>query len=67
MAINSEGISLENIVDTFCIYLEDDYYEWLNYNAKSFFTSVQNGNDWKAINERICNYKGLNIKIKLFF
>ncbi len=44
-------ISKEALVKTFCKYIEDDYYEWLKDNFKSFFNS---GNpDWQWIRERI--------------
>jgi len=46
-----EDISKEELVETFCKYIEDDYYEWLKDNFKSFFNS---GNpDWQGIRERI--------------
>ncbi|HUS49364.1 MAG TPA: hypothetical protein VMZ91_04320, partial [Candidatus Paceibacterota bacterium] len=32
-----DDISKEAFVDTFCKYVEDDYYEWLKDNFKSFF------------------------------
>jgi len=39
------------LVEAFCQYVEDDYYEWLKDNFKSFFN---HGNpDWKWIRERI--------------
>ena len=46
-----EGISKEQLVEAFCQYVEDDYYEWLKDNFKSFFN---HGNpDWEWIRERI--------------
>jgi len=37
----------------FCQYVEDDYYEWLKDNFKSFF---DHGNpDWEWIKEKIKN------------
>ena len=49
-----EDISKEDLVKTFCKYIEDDYYEWLKDNFKSFFNS---GNpDWQGIRERIKKY-----------
>ena len=45
------------LVETFCKYVEDDYYEWLKDNYKSFFHSLpQNGTDWDWIRERIEHY-----------
>ena len=46
-----EGISKEALVEAFCQYVEDDYYEWLKDNFKSFF---DHGNpDWNQIREKI--------------
>jgi len=45
-----EDISREALVEAFCQYVEDDYYEWLKDNFKSFF---EHGNpDWEWIRER---------------
>lgn len=50
-----EDISEEVLVETFCKYVEDDYYEWLKDNFKSFFN---HGNpDWKWIKQRIGHYQ----------
>ena len=44
-------ISKEDLVEAFCQYTEDDYYEWLKDNFKSFFN---HGNpDWDWIIEKI--------------
>ena len=32
-----EDISKKQLVEAFCQYVEDDYYEWLKDNFKSFF------------------------------
>jgi hypothetical protein len=49
-----EDISREALVETFCKYAEDDYYEWLKDNFKSFFN---HGNPcWDWIKERIEQY-----------
>ena len=46
-----EDISKEALVEAFCKYAEDDYYEWLKDNFKSFFN---HGNpDWKWVREKI--------------
>jgi hypothetical protein len=46
-----KDISKEQFVEAFCQYVEDDYYEWLNDNFKSFF---EHGNpDWKWILDRV--------------
>lgn len=49
-----KDISKKILIETFCKYAEDDYYEWLKDNFKSFFN---HGNpDWKGIEERIKHY-----------
>ncbi|HLB71388.1 MAG: hypothetical protein OIN88_08220 [Candidatus Methanoperedens sp.] len=46
-----EDISEEALAETFCKYVENDYYEWLKDNFKSFF---DHGNpDWAWIRKRI--------------
>ena len=48
-------ILLSELLETFCIYTEDDYCEWLKDNFKSFFNY---GNpDWTWIKGRITNIK----------
>ena len=48
-----EDISKEQLVEAFCQYVEDDYYEWLKDNFKSFF---EHGNpDWEWIRKKIKN------------
>jgi len=44
-----KGISKKSLVETFCEYVEDDYYEWLKDNYKSFFIH----HDWEWIRGRI--------------
>ena len=49
-----DDIEKEALVETFSQYVEDDYYEWLKDNLKSFF---EHGNpDWDWIRERIDHY-----------
>ncbi|TET39694.1 MAG: hypothetical protein E3J65_03290 [Dehalococcoidia bacterium] len=49
-----DDIEKEALVEAFCLYIEDDYYEWLKDNFKSFF---ERGNpDWDWIRERIDHY-----------
>ena len=50
-----DDISKEEIVGTFCTYVEDDYYEWLKDNFKSFFNYGKP--DWQWIRERIEKHK----------
>ena len=46
-----EDISKEALVEAFCQYTEDDYYEWLKDNFKSFF---EHGNpDWDWVRGKI--------------
>lgn len=50
-----KNISKDKIVETFCLFTEDDYYEWLKDNFNSFF---EHGNpDWKWIRGRIKHYE----------
>ena len=51
-----DDIFKEALVNTFYMYVEDDYYEWLKDNFKSFFNC---GNpDWQWVKERIKKYGG---------
>jgi O-methyltransferase involved in polyketide biosynthesis len=46
-----KDIFKDALAETFCKYVEDDYYEWLKDNFKSFFNS---GNpDWQWVREKI--------------
>ncbi len=46
-----EDIDGDSLVETFCRYVEDDCYEWLKDNFRSFF---DHGNpDWHWIRQRI--------------
>ena len=47
-----DDISEDILVETFCKYIEDDYYEWIKGNFNSFF----DGLDWDWIRERIQHY-----------
>ncbi len=46
-----DDIFKESLVKAFCKYVEDDYYEWLKDNFKSFFN--YGVPDWKWVRERI--------------
>ena len=46
-----KNIQKEKLVEAFCQYVEDDYYEWLKDNFKSFFN--HGDPDWRWIRERI--------------
>jgi len=46
-----KDIFKEVLVEAFCTYIEDDYYEWLKDNFKSFFNYGKP--DWKWVRERI--------------
>ena len=46
-----EDITKDTLVEAFCQYTEDDYYEWLKDNFKSFFN---HGNpDWEWLRGRL--------------
>ena len=44
-------IDLNELVEVFCLYVEDDYYEWLKDNFKSFFE--HGAPDWEWIRNKI--------------
>jgi len=46
-----KDISKEQLVEIFCQYVEDDYYEWLKDNFKSFFVHCEP--DWEWIRDRV--------------
>lgn len=49
-----KDVSKKILVEIFCRYTENDYYEWLKENFRSFFNY---GNpDWNWIKERIDQY-----------
>jgi hypothetical protein len=49
-----KDIDKDTLVETFCRYVEDDYYEWLKDNAKSFFN--HGDPDWGWVRGRVKNY-----------
>jgi len=49
-----EDIPKDALVEAFCQYTEDDYYEWLKDNFKSFFN--HGDPDWEWIREKIDKY-----------
>jgi hypothetical protein len=49
------AISNSALVETFCRYVEDDYYEWLKDNFNSFFN--HNRPIWDWIRDRIEYYR----------
>lgn len=51
-----DDISKEEIVEAFYNYVEDDYYEWLKDNFKSFFNYGKP--NWQWIRERIEKHRG---------
>ncbi len=56
MEIPKEIIKSE-LVETFCLYVEDDYYEWLRDNYRSFFHNLSEGKtDWDWVMGRIKYY-----------
>jgi len=46
-----EDIPKDTLVEAFCQYTEDDYYEWLKDNFKSFFN--HGDPDWEWIRGRL--------------
>ena len=46
-----EDIDKKALAEAFCQYTEDDYYEWLKDNFKSFFN--HGDPDWNWIREKI--------------
>jgi len=51
-----KNISMQVLVETFCKYTENDYYEWLKDNFASFFGNDGDGPDWKWIRKQIKKY-----------
>jgi hypothetical protein len=49
-----EDITKDKLVEAFCQYTEDDYYEWLKDNFKSFFN--HGDPDWEWVRGRIKFY-----------
>jgi len=47
-----KDISFDKLVEAFCQYPEDDYYEWLKDNFKSFFEFRDGELDWNWIREK---------------
>jgi hypothetical protein len=51
-----QGVDRRKLVEAFCRFTEDDYYEWLKDNFKSFFN---HGNpDWEWIKRMIEKIEG---------
>lgn len=49
-----DDIPQDKLVEAFCQFTEDDYYEWLKDNFKTFF---EHGNpDWDWIRDKIKKY-----------
>ena len=49
-----DDISKEVLVEAFCKYVEDDYYEWLKDNFNSFFNCGKP--DWQWVREKVEKY-----------
>lgn len=48
------NVRKQALVETFCQYVEDDYYEWLKDNFKSFFQGDgKNRVNWKWIRDLV--------------
>ena len=50
-----ESIKKEELVEAFCQFTEDDYYEWLKDNFKTFFNHYNP--DWTWIKNYIKDHK----------
>ncbi|MCK4321648.1 hypothetical protein KAX08_03925 [candidate division WOR-3 bacterium] len=50
-----QDINFDELVETFCLYTENDYYEWLKDNYKSYFSigNIGLAFNWDGIRERI--------------
>ena len=46
-----DDLAMESLVETFCQYTEEDYYEWLRDNFKSFFN--HGDVDWEWVRRRV--------------
>jgi hypothetical protein len=49
-----QDIEMEKLVEAFCQYVENDYYEWLKDNFEPFFDHGEP--DWEWIRDRIRHY-----------
>lgn len=54
------SIKFKSLVEAFCQYTEDDYYEWLKDNYESFFGHEEI--DWNEIKKRIAKVAETNNK-----
>ena len=50
-----EDIQKDTLVEAFCQYTENDYYEWLEANFQSFFNHGEP--DWELIREKIKSHE----------
>ena len=48
-----KDVKMKDLVEVFCLYVEDDCYEWLKDNYDNFFRGL----DWAWIRGRTKNYK----------
>ncbi len=46
-----DDLDMESLVETFCQYTEEDYYEWLRDNFTSFFS--HGDVDWEWVRRRV--------------
>ena len=52
-------INRKDLAEVFALFVEDDLYEWLKDNFKSFFYSEINGINWDRIREKIKEMKNV--------
>lgn len=50
-----QDITIDDLVEAFCQFVEDDYYEWIKDNFHSFFNYYKP--DWNWIKMKINYYK----------
>ena len=54
-----KDIPTKDLVESFCQFVENDYYEWLKDNFKTFFN--HSNPDWKWIKEKIKQLRSKNL------
>ena len=52
-----EHIDFNDLVESFCLYVEDDFYEWLKDNLRSFFCVDSEAINWGDITRKMEMYR----------
>jgi len=47
-----DGINLDKLAEDFSVYVENDFYQWLKDNFKSYFDPID---DWESIKDKLKN------------